>query len=120
MELQIGGAVSVPVRTLELRPVISDGYRPVPVGNPHVRRELAAERLVPGAVLLPCGCWDGNQHGTVSVLLNRPDAAGGDGEELDEKVGLLAALETPDSVRHFLPLESNLVVPPDGAIVIKV
>ena len=54
------------------------------------------------------------------VLLNRPDAAGGDGEELDEKVGLLAALETPDSVRYLLPLESDLVVPPDGAIVIKV
>ena len=120
MELQIGGAVSVPVRALELRPVISDGYRPVPVGNPHVRRELAAERLVPGAVLLPCGCRDGNQYGTVPVLLNRPDAAGGDGEELDEKVGLLAALETPDSVRYLLPLESDLVVPPDGAIVIKV
>lgn len=120
MELQIGGAVSVPVRALELRPVISDGYRPVPVGYSHVRRELAAERLVPGAVLLPCGCRDGNQHGTVPVLLNRPDAAGGDGEELDEKVGLLAALETPDGVRHLLPLEGNLVVPPDGAIVIKV
>ena len=120
MEPQIGGAVSVPVRALELRPVISDGYSPVPVGNPHVRRELAAERLVPGAVLLPCGCRDGNQYGTVPVLLNRPDAAGGDGEELDEKVGLLTALETPDSVRHFLPLEGDLVVPPDGAIVIKV
>lgn len=120
MELQIGGAVSVPVRALELRPVISDGYRPVPVGYSHIRRELAAERLVPGAVLLPCGCRDGNQHGTVPVLLNRPDAAGGDGEELDEKVGLLAALETPDGVRHLLPLEGDLVVPPDGAIIIKV
>ena len=54
------------------------------------------------------------------VLLNRPDAAGGDGEELDEKVGLLAALETPDGVRDLLPLEGNLIVPPDGAIVIKV
>lgn len=99
VELQIGGAVSVPVHALVLRPVISDGYRPVPVGNPHVRRELAAECLVPGVVLLPCGCRDGNQHGTVPVLLNRPDATGGDGEELDEKVGLLAALETPDGVR---------------------
>ena len=78
MELQIGGAVSVSVRALVLRPVISDGYRPVPVGNSHVRRELAAERLVPGAVFLPCGCRDGNQHGTVPVLLNRPDATGGD------------------------------------------
>ena len=54
------------------------------------------------------------------VLLNRPDAAGGDGEELDEEVGLLTALETPDGVRHLLPFESNLVVPADGAIVIKV
>ena len=77
VELQIGGAVSVPARALVLRPVISDGYRPVPVGNPHVRRELAAERLVPGAVLLPCGCRDGNQYGTVPVLLNRPDTAAG-------------------------------------------
>ena len=34
VELQIGGAVSVPARALVLRPVISDGYRPVPVGNP--------------------------------------------------------------------------------------
>ena len=52
---------------------------------------------------------------------NRPDAAGGDGvRALTEKVGLLAALETPDGVRHLLPLEGDLVVPPDGAIVIKV
>lgn len=40
MELQIGGAVSVPVRALVLRPVISDGYRPYPSATP-----MSAESL---------------------------------------------------------------------------
>ncbi len=98
MELQIGGAVFVPVRALVLRPVISDCNRPVAVGNSHVRRQPAAERLVAGAVLRTGGCRNGYQHGTVPVLLNDPDAAGGDGKELDEEVGFLAALEPIDGV----------------------
>lgn len=120
MEFQIGGAVSVPVRALELRPVISDGYRPVPVGNSHIRRELAAERLVAGAVLRTGGCRNGYQHGTVPVLLNDPDAAGGNGEELDKEVGFLAALEPIDGVGDFLALECYLIVAADGAVVVEI
>ena len=97
-------AVRSPFRAcLVLRPVISDGYRPVPVGYSHIRRELAAERLVPGAVLLPCGCRDGNQHGTVPVLLNRPDAAGGDGEELDERSVCSPLLKRQTAFDTFFP-----------------
>ena len=120
MELQIGGAVFVPVRALVLRPVISDGNRPVAVGNSHVRREPAAERLVAGAVLRTGGCRNGYQHGTVLVLLNDPDAAGGNGEELDEEVGFLAALEPIDGVGDFLALECDLVIATDGAVVIEI
>ena len=120
MELQIGGAVFVPVRALVLQTVISDGNRPVAVGNSHVRRQPAAERLVAGAVLRTGGCRNGYQHGTVLVLLNDPDAAGGDGEELDEEVGFLAALEPIDGVGDFLALECDLVIAADGAVVVEI
>lgn len=69
---------------------------------------------------LPCGCRDGNQHGTVPVALNRTDAAGGDGEELDEKGGLFPVLETVDRVGDFLALDGDLVIPSDRAIIIEV
>ena len=86
VELQIGGAVSVPRCALN-----APGHkRRLSPPNPYLGYSHVLPKLEPNAASrrggAPSrGCRDGNQHGTVPVLLNRPDAAGGDGEELDEK-----------------------------------
>ena len=119
MELQVGGFV-LPVRAFELGAVGGQGDGFVAVGYSDVRRQLPAKFLVADAVLLTGGCGNGHEYGTALVLLNDTDAADGDGKELDREVGFFAVLETENEVGNLLALEGDLVVTPDGAIIIEV
>ena len=54
------------------------------------------------------------------VLLNGTDSADSDGKELDGEVGFVPGLELENKVRNLLALKGDLVVAPDGAIIIQV
>ena len=54
------------------------------------------------------------------VFLNGTDSADSDRKELDGEVGFVPGLEFENKVGNFLALKGDLVVAPDGAIIIQV
>ena len=54
------------------------------------------------------------------VLLNGTDSADSNGKELDGEVGFVPGLEFENKVGNLLALKGDLVVAPDGAIIIQV
>lgn len=62
----------------------------------------------------------GTSTAPVLVLLNGTDSADSNGKELDGKVGFVTGLELENKVGNLLALKGNLVVAPDGAIIIQV
>lgn len=119
MKLQVGGLV-LPVRAFELGTVGSKGDSPVAVGYSDVRRQFPAKLFVTDAVLITAGCGNRNEYGTVLVLLNGTDSADSDRKELDGEVGFVPGLEFENKVGNLLALKGDLVVAPDGAIIIQV